>query len=154
MPLAEFNRGVLRHDWGDPRIAEFADNLDRVNAIAQRSDGFIWQLPEADMDAAQNDPAGPLGGNPRTASTLSVWRDLACLERFVFHTLHKRFHDRRATWFAQGQGLRLVLWPVPEGHLPDIAEAVERFDLLAREGDSDAAFGWDHARRLAAEGRL
>jgi len=46
MHLAEFNIGTLRYDWDDPRAADFADNLDRVNAVAQRSKGFVWQLPE------------------------------------------------------------------------------------------------------------
>lgn len=140
--LAEFNTGVLRHDWDDARVRDFADNLDRVNGLARRADGFVWQLPEADMDAAQNDPGGPLGGNPRTASTLSVWRDAGALDRFVWTTLHRVFYERRAEWFAPGQGLRLVMWWVPVGHRPGIAEAADRLAHLDRHGDTDHAFGW------------
>lgn len=141
--LASFNLGLLRHDWDDPRIAEFADNLDRVNAIAHRSEGFVWQMGPDKMDAAQRDPDGPLGGNPRLASTLSVWRDRDCLHRFVFRTLHRRFFDRRAAWFDPGQpGPRLVLWWVPRGHRPTIGEAARRLDLRRDRGDSDDAFGW------------
>lgn len=140
--LAAFNWGVLRHDWADPRIAEFRDNLERVNTLAHRSDGFIWQLPEAEMDAAQTDPEGVLGGNPRFASTLSVWRDAECLHRFAFHTLHGRFWAKRENWFDQDQGLRLVLWYVPEGHLPSIEEAAAKVDHLRQCGESAAAFGW------------
>jgi Domain of unknown function (DUF3291) len=33
-----------------------------------------------------------------------------------------------------------VLWWVPAGHLPDVAEAKERLDLLRRVGPSPAAF--------------
>ncbi|GGF52254.1 hypothetical protein GCM10011319_12160 [Mameliella alba] len=62
--LAEFNIGILRYDWEDPRIAEFSDNLDRVFAVAERSPGYVWHMAEAEMDAAQTDPGGPLGGNP------------------------------------------------------------------------------------------
>lgn len=102
MHLAEFNIGVLRHDWDDPRIKDFADNLDRVNRLAQRAEGFVWRLPDDEMEAAQTDPAQPLGGNPRTASTLSVWRDAASLDRFVWTTLHRVFYERRAEWFAPG----------------------------------------------------
>ncbi|MCI4663605.1 MAG: DUF3291 domain-containing protein [Neomegalonema sp.] len=145
--LAEFNIGVLRYPWGDPRIADFANALDQVNAIAARSPGFIWRMPDDDMDAAQRDPSGPLGDNPRTASTLSVWRDLPSLERFVWRTLHKRFFDRREEWFAPGQGVRLVLWRTPEGHRPSIAEAVERLRSLDARGDTDFAFGWEYAKQ-------
>jgi hypothetical protein len=144
--LAEFNIGVLKHDWDDPRVADFADNIDRVNAVAQRADGFVWMLGDADMDTAQNDAEGPLGGNPRTASTLSVWRDVASLEQFVWNTVHKQFYDRKAEWYDASDVLRLVMWWVPEGHRPTIAEAMERFRHLDAHGDSDTAFGWAHLR--------
>lgn len=148
--LAEFNIGVLKYDWDDPRVADFQNNLDRVFAIAERSPGYVWHLQGDEMEAAQLDPDGPLGGNPRTASTLSVWEDAASLEHFVWNTLHKRFYDRRGEWYdPEGQGLRLVMWWVPEGHRPTIAEAAERLALLEATGDSDSAFGWDWLRRTA-----
>ncbi|THH38992.1 DUF3291 domain-containing protein [Aliishimia ponticola] len=153
MHLAAFNIGILRYAWDDPRIVDFADNIDRVNAVAQRSPGFVWQLHADAMEAAQTAPDGPLGNNPRTASTLSVWTDLESLKGFVFNTVHKKFYDRRAEWYdvtAQGwNGQRLVLWHVQTGHRPTIADAVARLTHLARHGDSDMGFGWDYARNAA-----
>ncbi len=146
MHLAEFNIGTLKHDWDDPRVADFANNLDRVNAIAARSPGFVWRMSDDDMDSAQTDRAGVLGGNPRTASTLSVWEDLASLEAFVWNTVHKKFYDRRGEWYDGDQGLRLVLWHVPAGHRPTIEEAMARYTHLDRFGESDYAFGWKGAR--------
>lgn len=142
--LAEFNFGLLRHDWDDPRVAEFADGVEAVNAIAQRSPGFVWMLGEEDMDAAQNDPQGALGGNPRMASTLSVWETADALHAFVFQTVHKRYYDKGETWFARETGGNLVLWWVPIGHRPNVAEAMARFDHWRENGDSDHAFGWRH----------
>lgn len=144
--LAEFNIGVLRYDWDDPRTADFANAVDMVNAAAARSPGFVWRLSDEEMDAAQRDPAGALGGDPRTASTLSVWEDLESLERFVWRTVHKRFYDRRKEWFAPGQGLRMVLWRTPEGRRPSVDEAVERLRSRERHGDTDFAFGWSYAK--------
>lgn len=149
--LAAFNLGVLRHDWDDPRIADFAENLDRVNAIAQRAPGFIWMLDEEQMDAAQNDPQGALGGNPRTASTLSVWRDADSLGHFVWNTLHRAFYARREEWFAPGQGPRVVMWRVAAGHLPSIEEAVQRLDHLKSHGPGEHAFGWTHIQHEATD---
>lgn len=146
--LAEFNIGILKYDWDDPRVADFQNNLDRVFAIAERSAGYVWHLQGDEMEAAQLDPNGPLGGNPRTASTLSVWQDLDSLKHFVWNTVHKRFYDRRMEWYDPAeQGLRLVMWWVPEGHRPSMAEAVARLKLRETKGDSDAAFGWDYARK-------
>lgn len=147
MHLAEFNIGVLKYDWDDPRMAEFRDNLDRVFAVATRFPGYVWHMSEAEMDAAQTDPDGPLGGNPRTASTLSVWRDLDSLERFVWKSVHRRFVDKKALWYDSAeQSTRLVMWWIPEGHVPTIDEAAERLALRSARGDSAEAFGWDHAR--------
>ena len=148
MYLAEFNIGTLKYDWEDPRVADFLNNLDRVYALAERSPGYVWHLSGDDMEDAQLDPEGHLGGNPRTASTLSVWRDAASLEHFAFNTLHKRFYDRKAEWYDEAEqawdGHRLVMWWVAEDHLPSIAEAVEKLNHLVTHGDTDFAFGWSH----------
>ncbi len=146
--LAEFNIGTLKYDWDDPRIADFANNLDLVNGLAARSPGFVWRLGDEDMDAAQNDGDGVLGGNPRTASTLSVWESGEALEQFVWNTVHKRFYDRKGEWYAaeENTGPRLVMWWVEIGHKPTIEEAKARLDHLAAHGDSDHAFGWAHLK--------
>ena len=118
MHLAEFNIGTLKYDWEDPRVADFLNNLDRV-----------------------------YGGNPRTASTLSVWQDVDSFRHFVFQTVHKQFYDRKAEWYdLDSQGTRLVMWWVPEGHIPTITEAMERFHHLEKHGNSDHAFGWSHLK--------
>lgn len=140
--LAEFNLGELKYDWEDPRVADFRDNLDRVNGIAKRSPGFVWMLSEDEMEAAQNDAEGFLGGNPRLASTLSVWESVETLEHFVWNTLHKAFYDRKAEWYDPTDKPRLVMWWVPVGHRPDIGEAMSRYRKLEAEGDSPFAFGW------------
>lgn len=140
--IAELNFGTLKYDWDDPRIRDFADNLDMVNGIAAQSPGFVWRMSDADMGLAQNDPAGPLGGNARTASTLSVWADVAALEHFVWNTVHRQFFQRRQDWYDMIGNSHLVLWWVPQGHTPTVAEGMARFHYKARVGDTDRAFGW------------
>ena len=130
MHLAELNFGILRHDWDDPRVADFADALAAVNAIAHRSPGFVWQLDPDAMEAAQTDAEGPLGGNPRMASTLSVWTDPASLWAFVDRSVHGRYLRRAAEWFEPGQSGHLVLWWIDEGRRPTLAEGMARFRHL------------------------
>lgn len=146
MHLAEFNIGTLRYDWDDPRVADFADNLGRVYAIAERSPGYVWHMDPDDMDLAQNDPTGVLGGDPRTASTLSVWESPEHLRAFSFDTVHKQFYDRRGEWYdaTAQKGPRLVMWWVPVGHLPAISEAAERLQRLMQRGETEDAFGWTY----------
>lgn len=146
MHLAEFNFGVLKHDWEDPRIADFVTALDRVNALAEGMPGFVWRLSDEDMEEAQLAPEGALGGNPRLASTLSVWESVEALEHFVWNTVHRAFYARKAEWYdAVGNG-NLVLWWVPEGHRPTAAEGMARWQHMRDHGDTDHAFGWSHLK--------
>lgn len=140
--LAELNFGTLKYDWDDPRVRDFVDNLDLVNGIAAQSPGFVWRLSDDEMGVAQNDPTGPFGGQPRIASTLSVWRDVASLEQFVWNTVHRQFYARRREWYDMIGNSHLVMWWVPPGHLPSVAEGMARFDHHGLHGDSDHAFGW------------
>ena len=150
MHLAEFNFGTLKYDWDDPRVADFVNALDRVNGLAAQMPGFVWRLTDDEMDAAQNDPDGALGGNPRMASTLSVWESVAALEHFVWNTVHRSFYGRKAEWYdAIGNG-NLVLWWVPEGHRPSAAEGMARWHYMKDQGYSDHAFGWSYLKDAQA----
>ena len=41
--IAEINIAIMKGvDINDPIMKEFVDNLDIVNAIAEKSEGFVW----------------------------------------------------------------------------------------------------------------
>ena len=150
MHLAEFNFGTLKYDWDDPRVADFVNALDQVNGLAAQMPGFVWRLSDDDMDAAQTDPEGALGGNPRLASTLSVWENVEALEHFVWNTVHRIFYGRKAEWYdAVGNG-NLVLWWVPKGHRPSAAEGMARWHHMMNHGNSNQAFGWSYLKEAQA----
>jgi len=138
--IAELNVARLRYGLDDPRIADFVNNLNRVNAAAERSDGFVWRL----KDEAGSSVSMTREADPMVIPNLSVWTDVGALERFVFKTVHKRFYDRRADWFEAMDEMHFVMWPVPVGHEPDLEEAWQRLDRLNANGSSDDAFGWDY----------
>lgn len=140
MHLAQLNVGRLRYPTGDPRVGDFMRNLDRVNAIAERSPGFVWRL----RDETNNATSIRGFDDPTIIANLSVWTDAESLERFVWQTVHKRFYARKAEWFEPAAERYLVLWPVADGHIPTLAEAADRLDHLRAHGDTDHAFGWEH----------
>ena len=152
MHLAEFNFGTLKHPFDDTRIADFQDNIERVNAIAERSPGFVWRLSDDDMEADQDDPNGPLSHRPNTASTLSVWADAASLYQFVEKTLHAHFMRRAEEWFMADDRGHLVMWWIEEGMRPTVAEAMQRWEKLQAEGPGDHGFGASELKRLAESG--
>ncbi|OAN79329.1 hypothetical protein A8B82_08040 [Sulfitobacter sp. EhC04] len=144
--LAELNLGILKYDWDDPRVQYFVKGLDLVNGVAARSPGFVWRMDDAEMEFEQTHADGVMGANPRMASTLSVWEDVASLEHFVWNTVHKRFYDRKAEWYDMGASLRFCMWWVPVGHRPTMTEAMARFRHLEDHGPTDHAFGWEHLK--------
>lgn len=148
--LAEFNFGTLKYDWDDTRVKAFVDGLDLVNGLAAQSTGFVWRLSDDEMDIEQNNPCGVLGGNPRTASTLSVWDSVASLENFVWKTVHRQFYTRKAEWYdAKGNG-NFVMWWVQAGHRPNVTEGMARWTHREENGDSDHAFGWSYLKEAQA----
>ena len=44
MHLAQLNIARMLYALDDPRMAEFARALDRVNAAAERGEGFVWRM--------------------------------------------------------------------------------------------------------------
>jgi hypothetical protein len=137
--LAQLNIGRLRFPIDDPRMAEFMNNLDLVNGLAERSKGFVWRLKDDSGNATAIRPFP----DPQMAVNLSVWESIEALERYVWLTVHKRFYGRRQEWFDKMDGPHLVMWWVPVGHRPTIFEAKERLEHLAAHGPSDRAFGWE-----------
>jgi hypothetical protein len=144
--LAQFNWATLRHDPSDPRVAEFIDNVARINAMADRMPGFIWRHQNDSKALNRLRRPLPFARTKRFTTTLSVWRDIEALRVFAFQTVHNRFYAKRAEWFEPPKGPYMVMWWVPEGHRPDVGEAVERAALLLDQGDGPDAFGWGYAK--------
>ena len=140
MHLAEINVAKLAYPLEDPRIADFVDNLDRVNGIAERSEGFVWRFIG---DTGQAIDARVFD-DPDIIVNVSVWRDVEALERFVWGTLHRQFYQRRHEWFHVMRGMQFAMWRVPEGHEPSLEEAKARLEHYEQHGDTDHAFGWAH----------
>src|SRR5262245_45437647 len=104
--LAQLNIARLRYPGDDPRVADFMDNLDRVNALAERSEGFVWRL----KDEAGNATEIQAFDDDMIIVNMSVWRDAESLEHFVWNTVHKQFYRRRAEWFSLMDKQHLVMW--------------------------------------------
>ena len=137
--VAQLNIGRFRHETDDPRMADFMNNLERINALAERSPGFVWRYTDATGNATDT---RPYDGDPRMAVNLSVWESVEALEKFVWQTVHTRVYARKHEWFEKLDGAYFVLWHVPAGHRPSVAEAIARLDHLKTHGPSEHAFGW------------
>jgi hypothetical protein len=139
MKLAQLNVGYARYRTDDPRMAEFMNNLDRMNALAERSPGFVWRMQAGNGNATDIQ----VPGDPDMIANLSVWDDAASLGHYVFNTLHARFYEKGANWFTAMKVPHFVMWQVKDHHIPDLHEAMDRLRHLQTHGSTDQAFGWD-----------
>ena len=145
MHLAELNIGRLVAPTDDPRVAEFMNNLDKINGLGKRMPGFVWMM-EGSGEPGTGNTETKIDGDPQFVTNLTVWEDLPSLETFVFKTLHAKFMDRKAEWFEVLTQQHFVMWWVEEGHRPSLDEALERLDYRKEHGDTQDAFGWDWIR--------
>lgn len=134
--LAQINVGRLLAPPDDPRVAEFVNALDEINALADTSDGFVWRL----QDESGNALAIREFEDPTVALNLSVWESVESLHAFTYRSAHAAFFKRRALWFEPPPDVITAMWWVPVGHVPTPAEGGERLDLLRSEGPTQQAF--------------
>ena len=138
MNLAEINVARLLHPLADPRIAEFVDNLERVNALAELSPGFVWRLKDETGNATQI----AAYDDPLIIVNISVWTSPEALYDFAYRTMHRRFVQRRKEWFDLFGAAYLALWWTEEGRFPDVADGQRRLAHLERFGPTAHAFNF------------
>ncbi|QHQ34615.1 DUF3291 domain-containing protein [Algicella marina] len=145
MHLAELNIGRLVAPTDDPRVADFMNNLDRINGLGKRMPGFVWMMEGSGEPGTGNTDA-KIDGDSQFVSNLTVWESVEHLETFVWGTVHKQFYDRRAEWFELMGDMHFVMWWVPEGHQPTLEEGLAKLAHLKAHGDSEEAFGWAYLK--------
>jgi heme-degrading monooxygenase HmoA len=134
--LAQVNVARFRKPVGDPVNADFMNELDHVNALAEASPGFVWRLTGEGNNATDIRPYD----DPNMAINLSVWESIDALAAFVYRNMdHRGVMRRRREWFEERQ-VYMALWWVPAGTLPTIEDAKAKLELLERLGPTPEAF--------------
>ncbi len=134
--LAQLNVGRLLAPTDDPLVAEFMEALDPINELAERSPGFVWRFQTDEGNATAERPFD----DDTILVNLSVWASSEALADYVYRSDHTAFMRRRAEWFERMRDVSVVLWWVPEGHRPTVAESIERLDHLREHGPTPHAF--------------
>jgi hypothetical protein len=126
----------MRAPLDHPIMAGFKAQLERINAIADASPGFVWRLatPEGDATALR------VFEDDQVLVNMSVWESLEALHEFVYRGPHVGPLRQRKDWFLPWEGPVLALWWVPAGHLPSIEEAKVKLEELRLRGPTPSAF--------------
>lgn len=120
----------------DPIMIEFVDNLDKVNNLAEHSEGFVWRLKDENNDATSFNPYN----DEQVIINISVWESIESLETFVYKTLHTNFLKRRKEWFQKFGKVTTAMWWISERDFPSVENAVELLDYLQKNGPSQKVF--------------
>jgi len=134
--LAQFNIARMRAPIDDPVMEGFRSQLDRINALADRSPGFVWRLQTDGGDAT----AIRVYADPLVIVNMSVWESLEALHQYVYKSPHVGPLRDRRQWFEPATEPVLVLWWVASSHIPSVEEAMERLERLRAQGPTLEAF--------------
>ncbi len=139
--IAQLNIAQGKTSIDSPEMEDFVAQLDEVNALAERTPGFIWRLQSESGNAT--DVEHPFGTN--TIVNMSVWDSVQSLHQYVYRTAHSNVMARRKEWFERMSEAYTVLWWIPAGQRPTVAEGKRRLDLLKANGPTQEAFSFKHS---------
>lgn len=134
--IAQLNVGRSIASLDDVRMAGFMARLDEINALAERSPGFVWRL----QGDAGNATDIRVDEDPLFIINLTVWETPDDLYAFTYRSEHRTVFARRFDWFERRNGPNVVLWWQPAGTIPTAEDALHRLRLLADHGPTPEAF--------------
>lgn len=129
--LAQINGALMRTTFDDPLMAEFAANLDGINALADKSSGFVRRLEGKGGDATDIRPFAE-----DILVDMSVLETPVDLFRYAFRSEHTEILKKRWRRFAPFDETYSVLWWIPAGRVPTVEEAKERLNRLRELGET------------------
>ncbi|CAN5714393.1 DUF3291 domain-containing protein [soil metagenome] len=142
--LAQLNIARMLAPIDSPAMQDFVANLDRINSLAEGSNGFIWRL----KDDTNNATSIKIFNDDFLIVNMSVWENMEALTQFVYQSDHVEIFKRRKEWFEKMPEMHMALWYVPVTHLPTVAEATERLVHLRKNGETPFAFGFKKRFRI------
>src|SRR4030081_3087549 len=134
--LAVFNIGRPVAALDSAQLQAFMAGLDPINALAERSHGFVWRYTAE----GTNNATAVRPFDDDVIVNFGVWESREVLWDFVYRSEHLDFLRRRREWFQHLAEPFLVLWWVPAGHIPSMAEGLEKLHQLRRGGRGPEAF--------------
>lgn len=138
--IAQLNIATLIAPIDSPQLADFVANLDRINALADSSPGFVWRLQTEEGDATGID----FFGSDKIVN-LSLWDSVESLHNYVYRSAHIEVLRRKKEWFDKMSEAFMVLWWVPAGHIPSVEEAALKLNTLRELGPTAEAFTFKKA---------
>jgi hypothetical protein len=127
-------------------MADFFNNLELINTLAEKSPGFVWRL----KDDSNNATSIKIFDDDFIIVNMSVWKSIDDLFNYVYKSDHLEFFKRRQEWFHKMTEAHMAMWYISENHLPTPEEGKERLMYLQKNGETHHAFTF--RKRFTSEG--
>ncbi len=134
--LAQVNIARMLAPIDSAIMADFVNNLDRINEIAERSNGFVWRLKGDENNATSL----RVFEDDFLIINMSVWESKEALFDFTYRSGHLEVFTRKKEWFSAMESVHMAFWYVVPGHEPSPEEARERLRYLNEHGETPYAF--------------
>jgi hypothetical protein len=134
--LAQVNVARAKAPMDHAVMKGFVDQLDAINALAERSPGFVWRLKDDAGDATSI----RVFEDELIIVNMSVWESLEALKAFVYSGDHLTVLRNRKEWFEKMDTPILALWWIPAGTMPTTDDAKAALVRLEELGPTEAAF--------------
>lgn len=134
--LAQVNIARMSFSLDSPEMADFVARIEEINALAERSPGFVWRFQTSEGNALYLRPYE----DDRILFNLSVWESAEALKDYAYRSAHAELLRDRRRWFEETGEATLAMWWVPAGHIPTVEEAKQRLRHLQQHGPTDVAF--------------
>ncbi len=133
--LAQINIAKRLVPMDDPIMQDFVNNIERINAIADQSNGFVWRLKDEDKDEAAS-----IFKDDALLINMSVWENKESLFNYTYRSNHLEIFKRKKEWFSKIKMAHMAFWYVPVGYVPTFKDAKIRLDYLNSHGETPFAF--------------
>ncbi len=134
--LAQLNIARMLAPIDSPVMAGFVARLNDINALADKTPGFVWRLIGDGNDATSLRPFD----DDMMIVNMSVWESLEALHEYTYYSGHVEVFRQRTDWFEKMTDAHMVLWWIPAGHIPTVQEAKDRLLHLNAHGATPHAF--------------
>ncbi len=134
----------MRNGLHSPALRGMVERIAEMNSLAEQSAGFVWRFrsPEGFGYLQPLEDYFVPFQPERIFYNLSVWESVESLRDYVFHSRHREVFRQKNQWMAPMDKPHLVMWWVPAGEIPTVAESARRLKMLQVNGATRETFGF------------
>ncbi|GGZ70725.1 DUF3291 domain-containing protein [Algibacter mikhailovii] len=135
--LAQVNIARRLAPLDDPIMQDFLNNVERINAIADSSEGFKWRMQDEEKEEGSI-----IFQDDSLVINISVWENLEALYEYTYKSGHIDVFKRKKEWFSKLKMVHMAFWYVKQGYQPTFKDAKQRLDYMNINGDTPYAFSF------------